>query len=108
MDVPTPHDDEPTAEVNGARPQRKLGELLIADGSASSGQVKKALKRQRLTRRPLGEILVTLGVSSERITSMLSSQTGVAPINLDSVVAEPEAVDSVKTDVAEIKERAHR
>ena len=50
------NDDETTAEVNGARPHRKLGELLIAEGSASSGQVKKALKRQRLTRRPLGEI----------------------------------------------------
>jgi type IV pilus assembly protein PilB len=100
VDVTPTHDDEPTVEVNGARPQRKLGELLIADGSASSGQVKKALKRQRLTRRPLGEILVTLGVPSERITSMLSSQTGVAPINLDSVVAEPEAVDSVNAAFA--------
>jgi type IV pilus assembly protein PilB len=77
-----------------------LGELLILDGAASADQVKNALRQQRRDRRPLGELLVRLGVPSERVMTVLGQQLGLAPVDLDAVVIQPEAIDSLTAGFA--------
>jgi type IV pilus assembly protein PilB len=77
-----------------------LGELLILDGAASPAQVKNALRQQRRDRRPLGELLVRLGVPSERVMTVLAQQLGLAPVDLDAVVIQPDAIDSLTAGFA--------
>lgn len=57
---------EPRFNVRGNGQARgaRLGELLIQEGAASPEQVKNALRQQRRDHRPLGELLVQLGVPS--------------------------------------------
>ncbi|OED35671.1 hypothetical protein AB834_04505 [PVC group bacterium (ex Bugula neritina AB1)] len=53
----------------------KLGELLIEKGLVSDFQLEKALDQQRLKYRPLGDILVSMGViSEETLATFLSEQ----------------------------------
>lgn len=72
-----------------------LGELLIQDGAASANQVKDALRQQRHDRRPIGELLVGLGVPSARVTVVVGQQLGLSPVDIDNVVIQHEAVDSI-------------
>jgi len=90
----------PSVELQTLPQRRLLGDLLIEHGVASARLVNKALKRQRRDHRPLGAILVELGVPSDRITHVLSTQIGVAPVDLDRVDVQPEAVDTVSAAYA--------
>jgi type IV pilus assembly protein PilB len=72
-----------------------IGELLVQDGAASLDQVKNALRKQRKDRRPLGELLVQLGVPSASVTTAVGWQLGLAPVDLDTIYLQPEAVDSL-------------
>jgi type IV pilus assembly protein PilB len=72
-----------------------LGELLILDGAASADQVKNALRQQRRDRRPLGELLVRLGVASESVTTVVGKQLGLAPVDLDTVPIQTDAIDTI-------------
>jgi type IV pilus assembly protein PilB len=83
---------------------RRIGDVLIDSGAASKDQVKVALKLQRRDHRPIGEILVALGVRSDLVTRALSAKLGLIPLDLDSIEAEPEAVESVSAAFA----REHR
>ena len=87
-------------EGNGHAQGARLGELLIQDGAASTDQVKDALRQQRRDRRPLGELLVQLGVPSARVTVVVGQQLGLAPVDLDSVHIQPEAIDSLTAGFA--------
>ena len=91
-----PASEERDVQLQGVRTNsHKLGELLLADSAATTEQLKQALKLQRRDRRPLGEILLELGVTSDSITKALGSQIGLSPIDLDVVEAEHAAVDSL-------------
>ncbi|MGH7722263.1 MAG: GspE/PulE family protein [Candidatus Dormibacteria bacterium] len=86
---------EPSLKVRGNGHARgaRLGELLIRAGAASSDQVRMALRRQRRERRPLGELMVQLGVPSQAVTATVGEQLGLAPVDLDSVLIQPDAID---------------
>jgi type IV pilus assembly protein PilB len=81
---------------NGHAPRATLiGELLVQDGAASLDQVKNALRQQRKDHRPLGELLVHLGVPSASVTTAVGWQLGLAPVDLDTTYLQPEAIDSL-------------
>jgi type IV pilus assembly protein PilB len=115
-ETPPPHADEPSAlaqqvpavptivpaptvayEQNDAinLTGRRLGELLVGWKVATDDQVRKALKRQRKDRRPLGAILVDLGVPSDRVTGAVGWQMGLTPLELDKVEADWRAVGTI-------------
>lgn len=81
-----------------------IGELLIQDGAASADQVKNALRQQRKDRRPLGELLVQLGVPSARVTVAVGWQLGLAPVDLDDIYIQPEAIDTLTALFARARE----
>ena len=85
---------------NGAAASRRIGDLLIDAGAASRDQVRLALKQQKRDHRPLGEILVGLGVHSDTVTRALSDKLGLEPLDLDAIEAQPEAVDSMTSAFA--------
>ena len=78
----------------------KLGELLVGEGAVSADQLKHALKEQKRSRKPLGEILRRLGVSSGDVTRGVGAQLGVAAVDLDRIVAAHDAVDSISATFA--------
>jgi len=53
---------------------RRLGDILVEHGIASADQVKSALERQRKDDRPLGAILVDMGVLREQVARGLAEQ----------------------------------
>jgi type IV pilus assembly protein PilB len=79
---------------------RRIGDLLVDAGAATKDQVKAALKQQRHNHRPLGEILVGLGVRSDVVTQALTAKLGLTPLDLDRIVAQPEAVETVTSAFA--------
>jgi type IV pilus assembly protein PilB len=81
-----------------------IGELLVQDGAASAEQVKNALRQQRKDRRPLGELLVQLGVPSARVTIAVGWQLGLAPVDLDTIYIQPEALDTLTALFARLRE----
>ena len=93
-------DLEPRVELSGVRRPEKLGELLVEEGAVSVDQLKSALKEQRRNRRPLGEILRLLGVSSRDVTRGVGAQLGLTAVDLDRIVAAHDAVDSVSAAFA--------
>src|SRR6202051_746523 len=88
----------------GSAASRRSGDRLIDSGAAPRDQVKVALKLQRRDQRPLGEILVALGVRSDLVTRALTAKRGLIPLDLDTIEAEPEAVESLSAAFA----REHR
>jgi type IV pilus assembly protein PilB len=90
-----PSDGDAPAAVERKRTAARLGDLLVGSGVVSPDVVKTALKQQKHDRRPLGEILVRLGVPSERITVGLGQQMGVTAVDLDQVPISHDAIDSV-------------
>ena len=88
------------AEVNGRPDPTLLGDLLVGTGATSADVVKSALKQQKRDRRPLGEILVQLGVPSDQVTSGLGQQMGRTALDLEAITASHEAIDSVSAAFA--------
>ena len=78
----------------------RLGDVLVGAGAVSSETVRAALKQQRRDRRPIGEILVQLGVPSDQVTMGLGHQMGVTAVDLDGVIPAPDAIDAVPAAVA--------
>lgn len=54
--------------------QRRLGDILVENGIVSAEQIDNALKRQTEEDRPLGAILVDMGVLREQVTRGLAEQ----------------------------------
>jgi type IV pilus assembly protein PilB len=84
----------PAAEVGTGHPVR-LGDLLVSAGATTPMMVKVALKQQRRDRRPIGEILVQLGVPSEQVTAGLGQQMGMTAIDLDLLPVSHDAIDTL-------------
>src|ERR1700674_2895311 len=56
----------------------RLGELLIAERLINEGQLLRALELQPMSSRPLGRVLIDLGVLDEdRLTAVLGEHLGV-------------------------------
>ncbi|HRH81331.1 MAG TPA: GspE/PulE family protein [Thiobacillaceae bacterium] len=71
----------------------KLGEWLLDQGLISYDQLRIALTEQHASRLPLGRQLIALGFISEAMMrDVLAKSAGEASIDLNQVVADPEAI----------------
>ncbi len=78
-----------------------LGDLLVASGSITRGQLDEALRAQKGSKEKLGSILVRLKFISEtQLASFLSRQYGVPSITLSAITLDPEVVRLIPGDLA--------
>jgi type II secretory ATPase GspE/PulE/Tfp pilus assembly ATPase PilB-like protein len=84
-----------------ARPQQRIGELLVQHGVVSPDQLRIALTEQKRRSEHLGKILVRLGFASESIIrDVLGGALGQRSVDLARVVVDAEAVKLVPKDIA--------
>ena len=88
----------PALEVVPETPQR-LGERLIAASLITEGQLLRALAMQTQTGRPIGRVLVDLGViDDDRLTPVLSAHLDLPAVDLRREPVDPEAAQLVPED----------
>ncbi|QYK52551.1 MAG: Flp pilus assembly complex ATPase component TadA [Fimbriimonadaceae bacterium] len=62
----------------------RIGELLVNHKLVSQGQIERAIKRQQETNEKLGQILISMGIMTERrLLQVLAAQKGVSPWHLE-------------------------
>ena len=77
----------------GLRQEKRLGELLLEHGLLSAEQLETALTEQRLQRRPLGQVLLALGLVDEKaLAGVLSLHFKVAQIDFTRARIEKDAL----------------
>ena len=80
---------------------RRLGDLLVADGLLTQDQLHKALGEQRGSTEKLGSILIRLGfINEEQLIGFLSRQYGVPSITLSQLDIDPEVLKLVPAAIA--------
>jgi len=80
---------------------RRLGDLLVADGLLTQDQLHKALGEQRGSTEKLGSILIRLGfINEEQLIGFLSRQYGVPSITLSQLEIDPEVLKLVPAAIA--------
>ena len=76
-----------------------LGELLLIQEMVTPQQLEEALKHHALRGGTLSQAFVGLGfVKDEEITSLLSRQYGVSPVDLDDVVIDPKTIKVIPAE----------
>lgn len=81
--------------------KKMLGEMLIAEGIITRGQLERTLAEQKLHGGRLGVILRNLGyVSEEAIIKVLGKQMGIPHMSLDNVIVEPDIAKMIPETVA--------
>jgi type IV pilus assembly protein PilB len=79
----------------------RLGERLVAERLISEGQLRQALDVQALSPRPIGRVLLDLGLLDEdRLTALLSTHLDVPAVDLRRATVDPEAVQLVPEEFA--------
>ncbi len=69
--------------VNVQKKFEELEDLLLAHRLVNHEQILNALKAQRVTQEPLGDLLVSQGaITEEQLLKVLAASSGVAPWNL--------------------------
>src|SRR3989441_2080584 len=87
------------SETNVAR--KKLGEYLLEAGLITDQQLKEALRRQRQTKEPLGQILTRQGMVSEAdICRVLHQQLGLPIVDLESIAIDEQVIGLMREDLA--------
>jgi type IV pilus assembly protein PilB len=80
--------------------RKKLGELLIDESLVTSEQVVEALKEQKRTRVPLGEVLVSFGVITEwDIARTLSTQFQLPFIHPTKYTVEKDVAKTISREL---------
>src|SRR3989338_3523795 len=80
---------------------RRLGDLLVADGLITPEQLSKALGEQKGSTEKLGSILIKLGfINEEQLIGFLSRQYGVPSITLSQLEIDPEVLKLVPAPIA--------
>src|SRR5438876_558445 len=80
---------------------RRLGDLLVADGLLTPAQLQKALGEQRGSTEKLGSILIKLGfINEEQLIGFLSRQYGVPSITLAQLEIDPAVLRLVPAPTA--------
>jgi type II secretion system (T2SS) protein E len=84
----------PTSGVVGARHSgRLLGNLLVTRGFIVEGELNYALARQASTGDPIGEILVELGLITDRdLVELLAEQLRMHVVDLSRVDCDPDVL----------------
>src|SRR5438093_1086046 len=87
------------SETNVVR--KKLGEYLLEAGLITDQQLKEALRRQRQTKEPLGQILTRQGMVSEAdICRVLHQQLGLPIVDLESIAIDEQVIGLMREDLA--------
>jgi type IV pilus assembly protein PilB len=82
-------------------PERRLGELLVAEGLITEEQLRRALATQSLSLAPLGSVLVSQGAMQEdRLTLVLSMHLGAPVADLQHGGVDADVARSVPEDFA--------
>src|SRR2546430_15963972 len=69
---------------------RRLGDLLVAEGLVKQEELQRALAEQKGTTEKLGSVLVRLKlVNEEQLTGFLSRQYGIPSITLSQLDIDP-------------------
>ncbi len=80
---------------------RRLGDLLVADGLLGQEQLQKALVEQKGSTEKLGSILIRLGfINEEQLIGFLSRQYGVPSITLAQLEIDLEVLKLVPAAIA--------
>src|SRR5438445_2349526 len=80
---------------------RRLGDLLVADGLLTPAQLQKALGEQKGSTEKLGSILIKLGfINEEQLIGFLSRQYGVPSITLAQLDIDPAVLRLVPAPIA--------
>jgi type IV pilus assembly protein PilB len=83
-------------------PRERIGEMLLALGLITRGQLDDALAAQRATRLPIGKQLVALGALSEvRLTQVLSNQLSVPWVSIERVEFPADLLARIPGELAE-------
>ena len=81
--------------------RKKLGEYLLDAGLISDAELKDALRRQKQTKEPLGQILTRSGLVSENdICRVLHQQLGLPIIDLQNIAIDESVIALVKEELA--------
>jgi type IV pilus assembly protein PilB len=87
--------------TDDTKPRRRLGEYLIEAGLVTDAQLKEALRRQRQTKEPLGQILARNGMVSELdVCRVLHSQLGLPIVDLQTVAIDEQVIGLVQEELA--------
>lgn len=79
----------------------RLGEILVSKGVTTLDQINIALTEQKRSKEHLGKILVRLGFATEAIIrDVIGGVIGQESIDLNSAVADGEAVSMIPKDMA--------
>ncbi|MDQ6713523.1 MAG: GspE/PulE family protein [Candidatus Dormibacteraeota bacterium] len=80
----------------GARPEKRLGELLLEHGLLTAEQLESALAQQRLQRRPLGQVLLAQGLVDEKaLAGVLSLHFAVPQIDFTRARIDKDALSMI-------------
>ncbi len=80
----------------GARPEKRLGELLLEHGLLTAEQLESALAQQRLQRRPLGQVLLAQGLVDEKaLAGVLSLHFAVPQIDFTRARIDKDALSLI-------------
>src|SRR5947208_1332143 len=80
--------------------RKKLGDLVVERGLVSAKELERALEHQKSSGKPLGEVLILLGIATEeQLRESLASQQGVETWNLDEQPPTPEALECIPAEV---------
>src|SRR5712692_2098508 len=80
---------------------RRLGDLLVADGLLTAEQLKKALAEQKGSPEKLGSVLIRLNfVNEDQLIGFLSRQYGVPSITLAQLDIDPDVLKLVPPPIA--------
>ncbi len=79
----------------------KLGELLLSEGIIAKEQLDRAIEEQKKNGGRIGYNLVKLGfVDEQTLTSFLSRQYGVPPVDISKEEVDPDIVKLIPEDIA--------
>src|SRR5947209_3627858 len=80
---------------------RRLGDLLVADGLLTPAQLQKATGEQKGSTEKLGSVLIKLGfINEEQLIGFLSRQYGVPSITLAQLEIDPGVLRLVPAPIA--------
>ncbi len=89
------------SEAEKPAPKRRLGALLIEQGSITEDQLRIGLLELKSSTKPLGTILIELGfVTDSIIRDALSENTGQRSVDLTNAVLDAESTRIVPQDLA--------
>jgi type IV pilus assembly protein PilB len=88
-----------STDEGGAR--KRLGEYLLEAGLLNENQLKEALKRQRQTKEPLGQILSRSGmVSEDDVCRVLHQQLGLPVVDFNATAIDESVIALIKEELA--------